>query len=122
MGCFITRCACIFGCAGVVGCAGVGGFDPLPDAPGSVRTAGGQSLPPAAALDAISAGKSTKAEVAAALGKAVVIPFESGYEVWVYRWKGAKKTTRAATELVVLFAPSGIARKARIRPGYETGD
>ena len=69
-------------------------------------------------MDMIATAKSTKADVSAALGKAIVIPFDSGYEVWVYRWPGADKTTRAATELVVLFEPSGLATKVRVRPGY----
>jgi len=43
---------------------------------------------------------------------------DSGYEVWVYRWKGADGTTRGATELVLLFEPSGLATKLRLRPGY----
>jgi hypothetical protein len=46
-------------------------------------------------------GESTSADVRAALGEALVIDFDSGYEVWVYR------------ELVLLFAPSGVLTKAR---------
>ena len=49
-------------------------------------------------------GKSTKAEVRAALGEAVVVDFASGYEVWVYR----------EPERVLLFEPSGILSKTRI--------
>ena len=64
-------------------------------------------------------GKSTRSDVVAQLGPAIVIPFDSGYEVWVYRWRGSDMTTRSATELVVLFDPSGVAMKARVRPGYE---
>ena len=51
------------------------------------------------------------------LSAAYGIPFESGWEVWVYRWPGAEPGTRAATELVVLFPPSGPAHKVRTRPG-----
>jgi hypothetical protein len=105
-------------CLCVAGCAGTGMFDPSPQGPGSVRTPTGQSLAPKDAMDVIAIGKSTKADIAVALGKAIVIPFDSGYEVWVYRWPGSDKTTRAATELVVLFDPSGLATKARVRPGY----
>jgi hypothetical protein len=101
-----------------VACAGSGALVPLPEGPGAVRTPTGQSLAPRAAMDTIAIGKSTKAEVSSALGKAIVIPFDSGYEVWVYRWAGSDRTTRAATELVVLFAPSGLATKVRVRPGY----
>lgn len=103
-----------------VACAGTGMFDPSPQGPGSLRTPTGQSLAPQAAMDMIAIGKSTKANVSSALGAAIVIPFDSGYEVWVYRWAGADRTTRAATELVVLFEPSGLATKVRVRPGYAT--
>jgi hypothetical protein len=96
----------------LAGCAGTGSL--RDDAPGFIQARG---TTPQAASDAIAVGRSTKAEVAAALGKAIVIPFDSGYEVWVYRWRGAQPTTRAATELVVLFEPSGIVKKTRIRPG-----
>ena len=69
-------------------------------------------------MDTIAIGTTTRADVFRALGPAVAIPFDSGYEVWVYRWVGPDKTTRGATELVVLFEPSGRAIKVRIRPGY----
>ncbi|WP_280151447.1 hypothetical protein [Piscinibacter sp. XHJ-5] len=72
-------------------------------------------------MDMIAIGKSTRADVSAALGQAIVIPFDSGHEVWVYRWPGADRTSRAATELVILFEPSGVAKKVRVRPGYPTG-
>jgi hypothetical protein len=35
------------------------------------------------------------------------------------RWAGSERTTRAATELVVLFEPSGLVAKVRMRPGYQ---
>jgi hypothetical protein len=104
-------------CLGVAGCA-TDRVDASPQGRGSVRTPTGQSLTPQAATGLIAIGKSTKPEVSAALGEAIVIAFDSGYEVWVYRWAGADKTTRAATELVVLFDPSGLAAKVRVRPGY----
>ena len=103
-----------------VACTGVGILEPSPEGPGSVRTRTGQSLAPHAAMDMIAIGKSTKADVSSALGEAIVISFDSGYEVWVYRWAGSDRTTRAATELVVLFEPSGLAKKVRVRPGYAT--
>ena len=101
--------------ASFAGCAGPGSPALQAGAPGVVSSRG---VTPQGAKDAIAIGKSTKADVAAALGKPIAIPFDSGYEVWVYRWPGAEPTARAATELVVLFAPSGAANKARIRPGY----
>ena len=108
----------LMACLGVAGCAGTGRVEPAPQGAGSVRTPAGQTLAPPAAMDSIAVGKSTRAEIAAALGPAVVVPFDSGYEVWLYRWAGADRTPRAATELVVLFAPSGLATKVRLRPGY----
>lgn len=57
----------------------------------------------------------TREQVAAALGPSNIIAFASGWEVWVYRWPGADDSTRAATELVILFEPGGTVRKARVR-------
>ena len=99
----------------LAGCAGPGSTASQPGAPGVVSARG---ITPQGARDAIVIGRSTQPEVAAALGKPIAIPFDSGWEVWVYRWPGAEPTPRAATELVVLFPPSGVAHKARIRPGY----
>lgn len=105
-------------CLWAAGCAGIGMFEPSAPRPGAARTPAGEALAPQAAMRSIAIGRSTKADIAHALGAAIVIPFDSGYEVWVYRWPGAEKTTRAATELVVLFSPSGLVTKARLRPGY----
>ena len=99
-------------------CAGTDVFDLPPEGPGPVRTPAGPSLAPPAAMDMIAIGQSTKADVSSRLGRAIVIPFDSGYEVWVYRWPGPDRTRRAATELVVLFEPSGLATKVRVRPGH----
>lgn len=107
-------------CLGVTGCVATDTLDPSPEGPGSARTPTGESPAPQTAMNMVVLGKSTKADVLAALGTAIVISFDSGFEVWVYRWRGADKTARAATELVVLFDPSGLATKARVRPGYET--
>src|SRR5512147_459976 len=89
----IALCACIAGCA----------------TPGT--TAGGI----ASARDAqaaVAIGKSTRANVEAALGKAIVVSFDSGYEVWVYRERRAGsglfgQSRREQAELVLLFEPSG---------------
>lgn len=104
-------------CLWVAGCVSTGAFDPSPTGPGFARTPTGESPTPQAALNIVVLGKSTQADVAAALGAAIVIPFDSGYEVWVYRWRGADTTARAATEVVLLFNPAGLATKARLRPG-----
>lgn len=104
------------------GCAGTGLLDATPDGRGVARTPGGQTLAPQAALAAVALGRSTKADVREALGPAIVIPFDSGHEVWVYRWPGPDKTPRGATELVLLFDPAGVAAKARVRPGVAPRD
>ena len=65
----------------------------------------------------IAIGTSTRAEVLAALGPASVVKFDSGYEVWVYRGKSPNTATKPA-ELVILFAPSGVVKKTRIKPLY----
>ena len=107
--------AAIAACVSIAGCASGGGPALAEQGPGTMR-AGGPS--PAIAQASIAPGKSTKADVLAALGPGIAIKFDSGYEVWAYRWPGAQGTSRAATELVILFEPSGIVKKTRIRPGY----
>ena len=102
-------------CALLSGCATLEGSALAPDAPGVMQA---NKVSPAAAQAAVAIGKSTKAGVKAALGEGAVIRFDSGFEVWVYRWPGAQRTNRAATEFVILFDPSGVARKTRLRPGY----
>jgi hypothetical protein len=98
----------------LAGCA-LYGSDTLEEgAPGVMHAS------PAAAAQAqaqVHPGSSSKGDVAAALGRGNVVAFDSGWEVWVYRWPGADRSNRAATELVVLFDPRGIARKVRVRPG-----
>ena len=117
----VALCIAAFtACLGGTGCVALGTPDPAPAGPGSARTPTGESPAPQTALSMIVPGKSTKADVVAALANPIVISFDSGYEVWVYRWRGADTTTRAATEVVVLFDPSGLATKARLRPGYPT--
>jgi len=83
--------------------------------------------------DDVAVGKSTKADIIAALGETLVISFDTGYEVWVYRLAnagadGAAPTRRIArsgsekawspspAEFVILFAPNGVVAKTRIRP------
>jgi hypothetical protein len=65
----------------------------------------------------IAIGKSTKADVAAALGAAAAtVSFESGFEVWVYRIAPERASGQSGRELVLLFAPSGMLAKTRLRP------
>jgi len=95
------------------GCAMYGGNTLEDGAPGIERASGPT---PAVAQSRVHAG-STKAEVVAALGPGNGVAFESGWEVWVYRWLGADRSARSATELVILFGPDGVVRKTRLRPG-----
>ena len=67
------------------------------------------------AADAFAIGRSTKADVRAALGEGIVVDFESGYAVWVYRERLPEKAKPPASELVLLFEPSGVLAKTRIR-------
>jgi len=73
-------------------------------------------IPPRAAEARIEPGKSTKADVLAALGKTTEITFDSGYEIWVYHVKDEARREARAAEFVVLFAPSGVVTKTRTRP------
>lgn len=118
-------CACVAGCA-------VPGVSPV-----TTGTAAANTISARNARDAITIGKSTKAGVVAALGNTTVVSFDSGFEVWVYQiigervtggtaamasWverllhAGSEKGTRGNAEFVVLFAPSGVVAKTRIRP------
>jgi hypothetical protein len=64
---------------------------------------------------------SVEADVIAALGKSTVISFDSGFEVRLYQVAGDKRTLGKA-EFVVLFAPSGVVKKTRIRPASPPGE
>ena len=86
-------------CASIAGCVAAG-------PPYAVIAAGNPG-------DAITVGKSTKADVAAALGKTTEIRFDSGFEVWAYQFQGEAPGRR---EFIVLFAPTGVVAKTRSRP------
>jgi hypothetical protein len=118
----------VLACALIAGCA-AGGTSPT--TAGAAMSAAGTIA--ARDTEAIAVGTSTKFAVRAALGTAMVVSFDSGFEVWVYRLKGsaatqsknkfagwfaAKQTDGAAVpagEFVVLFAPSGVVSKTRLR-------
>ncbi len=107
-------CLFLAACAGAPGWMGSGSKAPPFRDPG---------LTMQSARDAITAGKTTKAEVMAVLGPATVVKFDSGYEVWAYREiPVGQAVDRAAdqaasrAEFIILFAPSGIVKKTRIRP------
>ena len=59
-------------------------------------------------------GRNTRSDLAAALPKATVIRFDSGYEVWVDRGKPDRKDADVP-ERVILVNPSGVVAKARVR-------
>lgn len=90
------------------------------------------AIPTAPSADIVAIGKSTKADVVAALGSTKSISFDSGYEVWVYKVPvqgnysaGMREMMEHAllgrgvlgnAEYVVLFDPAGIVAKTRLRP------
>jgi hypothetical protein len=104
--------AIVAACALVSGCSL---FQPIPKSGDSVPLGPAEILSAHTAQDAITVGKSTKADVRAALGEAIVVGFDSGYEVWVYRERLREKLPPPATELVLLFEPSGVLARTRIR-------
>jgi hypothetical protein len=114
-GIVLAICACVTACAGTE------------ESP--IATAATPSIPVQDVRNAITIGESTKADVIAALGKTTVVSFDSGYEVWVYRYKGGASAgsaqgTPGKTEFIVLFAPTGLVAKTRIRialPGSGKG-
>ena len=59
-------------------------------------------------------GRTTRSDLAAALPKATVIRFDSGYEVWVDRVKPDRKDADVP-ERVILVDPSGVVANARVR-------
>lgn len=114
-------CVCVAGCAGL----GLSSLTTTTAAPDRARISASD------AENAIALGKSTKADVTAALGKTQVIRFDSGFEVWIYQFKddtpaktssanrsertGSENAVPGENEFVVLFAPSGVVAKTRIR-------
>jgi hypothetical protein len=91
----------------VAGCA-MPGPSTVPSA--IVTSPRAKVISPNGIKDTVTIGKSTRTDVIAALGETLVISFDTGYEVWVYRLVNAK-----SAEFVVLFTPSGIEAKTRIR-------
>ena len=103
-------CAC---CLWLAACAGPGLFSAGTEAPPFSNPA----LSMQSAYDSITVGKSSKADVMAALGLATVINFDSRYEVWVYRAK-SREPAETKAEFVILFSPDGVVKKTRLRPAY----
>ena len=101
-------------CLGLAGCADL---STVSNAQASAPAFRNPAMSIESANAAIAIGTSTRAEVLAALGPGTVVTFDSGFEVWVYRDRPSGAATRPA-ELVLLFAPSGIVKKTRIKPAY----
>ena len=108
----LASCLWLASCAGPFGFSGAGG------ATAPFRDPG---LSMQAANEAVTIGKSSQQDVMAALGPATVVRFDSGYEVWVYR-RNPLRSEPANAEFVILFTPSGIVKKTRIRPPYGRQD
>ena len=106
--------AVLASCLWLVGCAGPFEF---PSAGGAASPFRNPGLSMQAASETVAIGQSSKQDVVAALGPGTVVRFDSGYEVWVYR-RNPLRSEAANAEFVILFAPSGIVKKTRIRPAY----
>ena len=103
--------ALLAACALLAGCALV----QPPPKPADAPLGPGEILSARTAENALRIGNSTKADVRAALGDATVVDFTGGYEVWVYRERRQEKSPPPSAELVLLFEPSGILSKTRVR-------
>ena len=103
----VIFCLLIAGCAGPAGLS-FGQADTVP-----LFREKAMSVQDARA--AIAPGRSTKAEILAALGQSTVVKFDSGYEVWVYRGNVTGSQPTEKTEFVILFGPDGMLKKSRVR-------
>ena len=77
----------------------------------------GEVAPVGDSVGAIVPGLSTRAEVAAALPKARMLRFDSGYEVWVDRDRPESKDAQVP-ERAILVNPSGVVEKVRVGLPY----
>ena len=93
--------------------------------PGLLLSGGGEervrfrdpALTVPAAAQLVAPGRTSRQELLDRLGPAETVRFDTGYEVWVYRARGARDP-RSVPELVVLIDPAGVVRKVRERPAY----
>jgi len=67
------------------------------------------------ASHALAVGSSTRADVLDRLGVAKVVRFDSGVEVWAYGGPPVGSQAGGPGELVLLFTPSGVLQKMRVR-------
>ena len=102
-------------CFWLAGCAGPAGLFSSDTRAPPFRDPG---MAMQSAKDLVVTGQATRADVLAVLGPATVVQFDSGYEVWVYREKSPESRVDPA-EFVLLFTPSGIVKKTRLRPAYD---
>ena len=72
----------------------------------------GAAVPEAKLAAAIVPGRTTRAQMLAALGPTKFVHFDSGYETWLYQ---APADGGRFAEFVVLVDPAGIVRKTRRR-------
>ena len=103
----------LFAAAVASGCAGPG---PLSNSQTAPRFRDPQ-LSVQEAAQWLAPGRTTREEVLDRLGPGEALRFDTGYEVRVWRAKGARDE-RATPELVVLFDRAGVVRKVRARPAY----
>ena len=108
-----VRYAVILALATALGACEV--MEPFTTAPSAVVTSRRVNAVPAERTNGVAIGRSTRADVAAALGRTLVINFDNGYEIWVYRIANAP-----GAEYLVLFSPSGVVTKTRLRPAPAT--
>ncbi|MYN19536.1 hypothetical protein GTP81_22595 [Rugamonas sp. FT107W] len=76
-----------------------------------------QDDPPAAADIAVADDHRSMQQMQAALGPATVVRFDSGYQVWRYRYPSLRRAADGQphyADFVILFGPDGVARKARL--------
>lgn len=102
-----ARIACTLAwLAGLAGCA----TPPFPPPSAMVISPRAKVVPAKRVEDNVTIGRSTKADVLAALGETLVIGFDTGYEVWLYRLDRTR-----GDEFVILFTPNGVVSKTRVR-------
>lgn len=114
----MRRASAVAAAALLAGCAsGPGLFSGSGEGRPAFRDA---ALTVPAAAQLVVPGRTSGQELLARLGPAETVRFDTGYEVWVYRARGARDP-RTTPELVLLLDRAGIVRKVRERPAYAAG-
>jgi hypothetical protein len=73
-------------------------------------------LPLARLEQAAVPGQGSRAEILAALGPATRVRFDSGMEVWMYRYRAGDGDAAHGGEFVLLFGADGLLKKVRRGP------